>query len=294
MKIDKIVFSSSEEFSPFWNLQSYIWKEIFNIEPVCILWGKVKNTNMSDKYGLIIEKKYNPDLIKSFQITWSKFYHTMSELDTTWMIGDIDLYPLQKSFFIETIKDLNENLYTHLASNVVTNQKYEDNGGYLPAYYHIAKGKTFKNALSLGESSFEEQIINITGDDRYTLKGKFSQEEVKVIYGESSGNKVLIDENEYLYWCTDERYTSFKIFDSHKKGLINFKTACEYQINIYEGPDQTRIDRANYYDNFYHNYDKNMLINNKLIDIHCYRPFEQQKESLYNIIEECYNIKIKI
>ena len=46
MKIDKVVFSTSEEFSPFWNIQSYIWKEKLGIEPVCILWGDVKNTKI--------------------------------------------------------------------------------------------------------------------------------------------------------------------------------------------------------------------------------------------------------
>ena len=84
MKIDKIVFSTSEEFSPFWNIQSYIWKEKLGIEPVCILWGDIKKTNMKDTYGEIIEKKYNPDLLKSFQLTWSKFYQPYTEPDKTW------------------------------------------------------------------------------------------------------------------------------------------------------------------------------------------------------------------
>ena len=249
---------------------------------------------MSDKYGQIIEKKYNPNLVKSFQLTWSKFHHTASEPETTWMIGDIDLFPLQKNLFIDSIKDLNENFYTHLASNVVTNQRYEDKGGYLPAYYHVAKGKTFDKALSLSESSFEEQIYNVTSDNRFTFKNEFTQEEINSRFGQQSGNKVLIEEEEYLYWLADEKYTSFKIYDSHKKGLINFKTVCEYQIYFYENTFQTRIDRINFSNGVYNNYNKNMLINNKLIDIHCFRPFEQQKESLYNIIEQCYKTEIKL
>jgi hypothetical protein len=294
MKINKIIFSSSEEFSPFWNLQSFIWKEIFNIEPVCLLWGKVKNTNMSDKYGTIIEKTYNPDLVKSFQLTWSKFFHTSSEPETTWIIGDMDLYPLQKDFFINTIENLHEDFYTHLASNVVTNQTYEEKGGYLPAYYHIAKGKTFDRALSLSETSFEEQIKNIINDGRFTYKNEVSQEKIVSMFGSQSGNKVLIDENEYLYWLTDERYTSYKIFDSHKKGIINFKTVVNYQIVPYESPHQTRIDRASFNNGNYNNFNRLFLINNRLIDIHCFRPFEQQKKSLYTIIEQCFKKQITI
>jgi len=41
MKIDKIVFCCSEEFSPFWNLQSFLWKEKLDIDPVCLLGGKL-------------------------------------------------------------------------------------------------------------------------------------------------------------------------------------------------------------------------------------------------------------
>jgi len=294
MKINKIVFSSSEEFSPFWNLQSFIWKEIFNIEPVCILWGKVQNTNMSDRYGTIIEKKYNENLIKSFQLTWSKFHHTMSEPDTTWIIGDMDLYPLQKSLFTNVIKDIDDDFYTHLASNVVTNQKYELKGGYLPAYFHVAKGKTFEKALSLNEGTFEEQIHNIINDGRFTYKNEVNLETAKNMFGANSGNKVLIDENEYQYWLTDERYSSYKIYDSHTKGNITFKTAIEYQIIPHNCNSQTRIDRKSFYNGTYNNYNELMLINNQIIDIHCHRPFDEQKDSLYKIIEKCFKQEIKI
>jgi hypothetical protein len=289
MKIDKIIFSSSEEFSPFWNLQSFIWKEIFNIEPVCILWGKVKNTNMSDRYGSIIEKEYNENLIKSFQLTWSKFYHTSLEPETTWIVGDMDLYPLQKKLFTDVISNLNDDVYTHLASNVVTNQRYEKHGGYLPAYFHVAKGNTFTKALSLNDNSFDEQVYNIINDGRFTYKNEVTLEKAKNMFG-----AVLIDENEYQYWLTDERYTSFKVYDSHTKDIIKFETAIEYQIVPYGSPYQTRIDRKSFHNGSYHGYDSLMLVNNQMIDIHCHRPFHEQKDSLYKIIEKCFKKEIKI
>ena len=295
MKIDKIVFCSSEEFSPFWNLQSFIWSEVFNIQPVCLLWGKIKNTDMSSRYGTIIEKEYNPDLIKSFQLTWSKFHHTMSEPETTWMIGDIDLFPLQKDLFTSVIDKIDDSAYTHLASNVVTNQRYEEHGGYLPAYYHVAKGKTFEKALSLDKGCFDEQISYIINDGRFTYKNELTFEQSKNYFAPNIvGNNVVINENEYQYWLTDERYTSFKIHDSHKKGIIDFATAIEYQIVSHDCHTQTRIDRPNFRNNAYQRYNSSLLINNKLIDIHCHRPFKEQKESLYDIIEKCFKKKIEI
>lgn len=116
MKIDKIVFSSSEEYSGFWNIQSFVWNKFLGIEPVCLLWGKIKNTDMSDKYGQIIEKEYDENLVKSLQLTWSKFHHTATEPNTTWIIGDMDLVPLQKAWFTDKIEKVHEDSYTHLAS----------------------------------------------------------------------------------------------------------------------------------------------------------------------------------
>ena len=99
MKIDKIIFSCSEEYSDFWNINAQVWKNFLNIEPVCLLFGKKKNTNMSDEHGQIIEMPILPNLNKLLQLTWSKFWYTKNEPNTTWIIGDIDMIPLQREHF---------------------------------------------------------------------------------------------------------------------------------------------------------------------------------------------------
>ena len=300
MKIDKIIFSSTEEFSPFWNLQSFIWKEIFEIEPVCILWGDVKNTDMSDKYGTIIEKKYNPNLIKSLQLTWSKFYNTTLDLDSTWMIGDIDLYPLQTKFFTETIKHLNDDFYTHLATNAISDTLYELKGGHLPAYYHVAKGSTLSKALSLEESSFEDQVNDIINDGRFTYHNEWSQEEAEKHFGEKSGNRVHIEKEELLCWLADERFSSFKIFDSHEKNKITFTSSTSRKIEIHPRYDskkgkkypQNRVDRSYFKNSHYKIFNGSYAGRKNLVDIHCHKIFEEQKQSLYEIVERCLRIKI--
>jgi hypothetical protein len=40
MKIQKAIFSSSEEYSDFWDTQLRVFKEALGIEPVCLLFGK--------------------------------------------------------------------------------------------------------------------------------------------------------------------------------------------------------------------------------------------------------------
>jgi len=111
MKIDKIVFSSTEPYSDYWNLQAEVWSNM-GIEPVLLLWGKKENTKATEKHGRIVEMEYSPDAIKSLQMTLSKFYYTQTEPEATWLTGDIDLYPLQRKWFTETVKDIPEECKT--------------------------------------------------------------------------------------------------------------------------------------------------------------------------------------
>ena len=96
MKIDKIVFSTSEEYSDFWYTISRVYKKFLNIEPVCLLFTDREDFNLSSEFGEVKKIKFIPDLPKIIQITWSKFYYTQFEPETIWMIGDIDQIPLDR------------------------------------------------------------------------------------------------------------------------------------------------------------------------------------------------------
>ena len=173
MKIQKVIFSCSEEYSDFWEINSKYFKEKLNIEPVCLLFTENKDFVISEQYGSVRKMQFIPNLPKIIQITWSKFYFTKTEPDTTWMIGDIDQVPLQKEYFFNSLKDIPNNDYAHLnydgcgqslgkMSNLWLTDGGERGGGFdLPAHYHVAKGKTFHNVLNL-EQTFEEQIKILT------------------------------------------------------------------------------------------------------------------------------------
>ena len=73
MKPDKIIFTCSEQFSPFWNLQSQIWKTKMGIEPVLLLFGKKENTNVSEEFGKVHEMETDSSVPAILQVTVSKF-----------------------------------------------------------------------------------------------------------------------------------------------------------------------------------------------------------------------------
>jgi len=324
MKIDKVVFSTSEEFSPFWNIQSYIWKEKLGIEPVCILWGDVKNTNMKDTYGEIIEKKYNRDMIKSFQLTWSKFYHPITEPDKVWMIGDIDLIPLQKNHFTSKIKDLPDDVYTHLAYDILNKGKKFQESGMLTANYHVAKGKTFIKGLGLDECSFEEQIKRVTQDEYNRFGQSTTEKHMKdhQQWTDDHGYPCFIspenDNTEISYWQADERYSTWRLrrsigcdssselpgpwwVDKNSYGNSNEPLPFQKDRQIEFSSDVTldlsfsphgglvdRVDRCEFRNGNYTNWNPVKLKEHGYVDMHCWRPYHEQENSMLEVLSHAW------
>ena len=291
MKIDKIVFSTSEEYSGFWNIQSKIWKQAFGIEPVCLLFGKKENTNMTEEYGTIIEREFIEDLPKVIQITWSKYDFPKTVPETTWMLGDIDMIPLQTYYFTEYIKDAPEDSYLHLNFAGISLPRRgtldaflqegpevlaRDSGSFntgadLAGHYHVSKGKNFKKIFEL-DRSYREQIEYITSSHRYGLGPAGQAEKPK-------GIDEMMNAGSY-YWCAEESYSSEKIYNAIKQDGLEFYGFCYHNSH-------NRIDRSTWNgETMDYSYDKNRLTSGtQIVDIHCERPYEKQEEALNRIVE---------
>jgi hypothetical protein len=265
MKIDKVIFSCSEQYSDFWNIISKIYKTKFNIEPICLLFGDIKNTNMTKDYGDIVQYSYIDNLPKILQVTWSKFFYTKLEPETVWMIGDIDQLPLNKFWFTDNIIDVEDDCYIHLNSSACAENRGLPIDSWckgicdLPAHYHVSKGKTFNEFLNL-EGSLEEQVFNI-------VENKIG----------SIDNLKNIDNHTDYFWCEEERVSS--------KNLLNkFKTN---KIKLYAYNNRVfKICRSRYdYKKNDYIYSIEKLKNKKYIDIHCERPFEKTKLQIENILD---------
>ena len=244
MKIDKVLFSTSEEYSGFWNIQSKIYKEALGIEPVCLLYGKKENTNMTEEYGNIIEREFIEDLPKVIQITWSKYDFPKTEPDTTWMLGDIDMIPLQKFYFTEHIKDAPDDADVYLHLNLAgislprrgtldaflregsevhqRNQGNYNTGADLAGHYHVSRGSNFEKLFSQNRT-FREQIEYITSAHRYGL-GPAGQAP------KPEGIDELMNAGSY-YWCAEESYSSEQVFNAIQNKEISFHGYC-YHLSL--------------------------------------------------------------
>lgn len=265
MKIEKVLFSTSEEYSGFWNIQSEVFKKGLGIEPVCLLFGKIKNTDMHEKFGKVIEMDFIEDLPKILQITWSKFDFPKTEPETTWLMGDIDMIPLTKKWFLhEELQKVPDDTYVHMDAGGCAHvmdlplDTWYRSGGLtmggsdLPAHYHVAKGRIYEKAYDL-HRSFEEQIETIVFSKKYGM-GAMSNWDWSHV-------------EEKYYWIAEENYSSELLWQKCNNKDINFAGFFYDTRN-----NGNRVDRDSWdYQKNDYVYDLEKLRRGDFVDVHCMR-----------------------
>jgi len=254
MKIDKVVWSASEEYSDFWNINSEIHNKYLDMDCVLLLYGKKQNCDVSEEYGEVIEIEAIPDLPFLVQLVWNKFYYPKNEPDTTWLIGDIDQLPLQRPHFIDNIANVPDDHYVHLAEDAITSLKGLSTGCwkinpdcYLTAHYHVGKGSTFNKALD-SDLPFEHHVKSLVSE---CYKKPFDEIE---------------NVDPMALWAYEELYSTNLI----KKNYVDKFTG-------FERPHGKKICRS-----------KNCQFdsNNKeyYVDIHCPRPYKKHEKQINDIV----------
>jgi len=290
MKIDKVIFTTSVEYSDFWDINSKVFSKYLGIEPLCLLFGKKADAKISDEYGSIIEMDFIPGLPKMPQVALWKFYYTQREPETTWMIGDIDQIPLQSYAFVDQIKDVPEHNYVHLSENELS-EKYghhskfwmeeppesatEWNGeANLPAHYHVAKGKVFKEFLSL-DPPFENWLTAMLHQRLRTPKPYgLELQELEDIPEWDVEKYFYGAKNRDYFWAYEETYTT-KFIRSHlsKNRYSGFSRSFNEKI--------CRSTNCSYL--------TANLKNNLYVDLHSPCPYIKHKDTVDHIVNLAWN-----
>ncbi len=266
MKIQKIIFTIDDNphYKGFWKSISTHYKTRLGMDCKLFVIGD-KSTDMSEyevEHGEteFIQKLDNiPTIIQALM---GKFYFTTTELDTVWMVGDLDLYPLQSYQFIDRIKDVSDTMYVHLnpyAYSVNWRSRFEG----LAGYYHVGKGSTFKKELRM--TTFEDFCNAVYKSNQYGIK----------FHGQSGGEiNRKASKDDFGWFCCEEMYTGELLRDCKKLVelppiLPNFP----WLPSAYH-----RIDRSDM------RWDHEMLQNQGYIDMHSPRPYEDHQKVIEKII----------
>lgn len=149
MKIDFVIHSSNSNplYLDFWPLVSKVWTLRFGIRPLLIYIDEDHSIPIDTTYGGVLKLKPIPDIPVYLQCLWVRYWMPTQFPDKVCMISDIDMFPISKSYFIDTIANVSPEAYVHLYSLP----------DYLPSCYHVAKGYRFKQVLYLPDT-WEESI----------------------------------------------------------------------------------------------------------------------------------------
>jgi hypothetical protein len=295
MRIQKAIFSVTEPdiYSSYWNTQARLYKQGLGIEPICLLYGKKANTNMTEEHGKIIEKELIPDVPWAIQLTMSKFYHTITEPETVWITGDMDLLPLQKHHFTSKIEPYPDDHYLCLNNagiglprcgradafrtfgSEVHGRREGRVGCDIPAHYHVAKGKLF-NKLFFQDRSFEDIVRYIYKADIYGMgahSGWPIEKKTEILPPFQGCGQF------WWYWLAEENYTSECLTNAIRNNQV-FYDGINYDNN------RERIWQWDKPANNY-TYNELHLRRKEIVDIHCcqVRPYAPQAHALQRIIE---------
>lgn len=148
MKIEKAIHSSNDEpfYLDFWPLVSKVWKLKFGITPILLYFGESK---IDEQYGEVIKMKTIENVPINTCCQLSRYWHPVTEENTTFITSDIDMFPISKWYFIDQIKEIVDDKFVNL--------NYIKKNSHYPCCYNVAKGKVFKEVLKLKET-WEEFI----------------------------------------------------------------------------------------------------------------------------------------
>jgi hypothetical protein len=197
------------------------------------------------------------------------------------LIGDIDLFPLQKKYFESTITQISDDSYVHLACRHQTRHNpsayFETNGSELtggqnlPAYYHLAKGKIFDSVYKCGSIDFIDYVNSIVSQKIY---GRNISEEYMSMSPKQIANSMNFLGSKHSmepFWCADESYSSTMLWNAIRTNKVNFLGSNFPVVNA--NPYLwNRIDRCNWDGTNYSFVDLKRLKTNEYIDFHSVGP----------------------
>lgn len=259
MKIEKVIFTIDDNphYKGFWSSISKHYNQKFGITPKLFIIGRNIDISSYDTTNGEIEVIESLEEIPTIiQALIGKFYFTKTEPETTWKIGDLDLYPLQRYHFFDRINDIPDDKYVHL-NPLAYGRDWRNTIHGLAGYFHVAKGKVFENELNFTNKSFQDVCMEIYNSNRFGIK----------FHNINAGKENLQASENWGWFCAEEMYTGDLLKNS--KNLI--------EVEPING-EYTRLDRSNMV------YNLQDIQNGYYIDFHSPRPYEIHNETIEKII----------
>ena len=257
MKVDYVALSSTCDpyYLDFWPLVSKVWKLRFNYTPVLFLIHNDKSVKVSEEFGKVI---YFDPLPESeyplhIQAQCSRYWLPYTDLNSNWLTSDIDMIPISKQYFIDSLKPISDDKIVSMNARAVD---------LSPCCYIAARGESFKELLNLTDS-YEDYLKQID-------------------YKSITYHHKLYDNSPlYQHWGADEAHYNKKVREYPNKNKFVLTTRHGHTP---KNTCKLRLDRL--YAK-YEQFDTNQIF--KYIDFHSWRPYNKFKQKIDQIISQLVN-----
>jgi hypothetical protein len=264
MKIEKVIFTIDDNphYKSFWLSISRYFKMKLNFDCKLFVIGENPDvSNYNSEFGEVEFVKKIEGIPTIIQALIGKFYFTKTEPNTTWLVGDLDLYPLQHFHFKDSLKDISDDFYVHLNPHAY-GTNWRDNIQGLAGYFHVAKGKIFEKELNFATKSFEDVCNEIYKSNCFGI----------MFHNFEASTESKNASNDWGWFCCEEMYT----------GSILKNSSVFIELPPING--YSRIDRSNM------NFNEQQLTSGNYIDFHAPRPYENHQNIIEFIISQVPNI----
>lgn len=201
MRLDRIIVSSNEnmDYLEFSKIIGPAWKKLLPDVKVTLLCVTDKDKNefldISKFYDDVIFLPNVENIPSGNQAMASRMLIAATETykDETIMLSDIDMLPLNKDFFIDSIANISDDKFVVLGGNAYNNSiKF-------PICYMIAKQQTFTEILNPGKMEYKDLVERMKA-----VKGSLINHDITKPYPTTVGSPRFDDESLfsefYLNW----------------------------------------------------------------------------------------------
>ncbi len=141
LKIDRVILATDnhENYIQFWPLVAKAWKEIVGVRPTLTLIAD-ESVTIDETLGDVIRFEPIPGVSTALYAQTVRLLLPALFPDDGCILSDIDMIPLNKSYFIESVKDIEDDQFV-----VYRKLTY----GTYPMCYNAAKGSTFAELFQI-------------------------------------------------------------------------------------------------------------------------------------------------
>ncbi|MGC2310861.1 MAG: hypothetical protein WA432_04530 [Candidatus Babeliaceae bacterium] len=138
--LDRVILTSDNNplYSEFWPVIARVWQQLIGVRPTLIFIDDGSAIEFDDTCGDVIRFKAIPDIPTAFQAQVIRLLAPVLFKDEICIISDIDMLPLSRSYFVDTVKKFNDT-----SCVVYRPYGYDKRKHRYPMCYIAAKGLVF-------------------------------------------------------------------------------------------------------------------------------------------------------